>query len=168
MGRHKKYFTEEERKAANNETKKYWKKIHPEKYRAMTLLSNYKASDKKCNRGECSLTVDWIMKHIFTKPCVHCGRTGWDIIGCNRLDNSQPHTPDNVEPCCGRCNNRLGTEELRKEVFQIDPKTNEIIRIWDSAQTAEKYGFNSSHIRSCCRGERKTHGGFIWSSKPLN
>ena len=72
--------------------------------RASYLLSNYNQADKKQNRGQGDLTAKWIVENIFTKPCAHCGKTGWDIIGCNRLDNSKPHTMDNVEPCCLECN----------------------------------------------------------------
>lgn len=31
-------------------------------------------------------------------------------MDCNRIDNSKPHTKDNVEPCCKSCNSRLGRE----------------------------------------------------------
>ena len=75
--------------------------------RASYLNSMYKQSDKKANRGECTLTAKWIVDNIFSKPCKHCGKTGWKIIGCNRLDNDKPHTPDNVEPCCFECNCKI-------------------------------------------------------------
>lgn len=145
MGK-KKYFTEEERKAASKENQKKWRAAHPDymseyrqankekiaeqtaeyyqnnrdriaefmseyqstpKGRAVNLVGTYKQEDNKYNRGECTLTADWIIEHIFTQPCAHCGKTGWKIIGCNRLNNSLPHTPDNVEPCCAECNKKL-------------------------------------------------------------
>lgn len=77
------------------------------KGRAVYLLNRYKSSDKEHNRGESDLTSQWIVDNIFTKSCVHCGETDWTKIGCNRLDNSKPHTIDNVEPCCGKCNRKL-------------------------------------------------------------
>ena len=161
MGRPKKYFTEEERKAAKRESNKRWDEKNPEKIkeykrrwkeknpdygkqwyqdnkekcheqkrqyrqdnkeeiaewnkqyyqtpigRAYSLLNSYRQSDKAYGRGECTLTAQWIIDNIFTKPCAHCGKTGWDVIGCNRLDNSLPHTMDNVEPCCLECNVKL-------------------------------------------------------------
>lgn len=85
-------------------TKKYRKTAMG---RANMLLQRYKQSDKKCGRGECTLTAKWIVENIFTKPCAHCGETDWYEIGCNRLDNTKPHTMDNVEPCCGKCNVQL-------------------------------------------------------------
>lgn len=75
--------------------------------RAINLLSGYRRSDKKYNRGECTITGEWIVDNIFSKPCVHCGETDWHKLGCNRIDNNLPHTPDNVEPCCFPCNIKL-------------------------------------------------------------
>lgn len=75
--------------------------------RARILLGGYKQSDKLANRGNGDLTAEWIVENIFTKPCAHCGISGWEVIGCNRLDNDKPHTKDNVEPCCALCNSKL-------------------------------------------------------------
>lgn len=79
--------------------------------RANSLLSAYNEADKKRNRGKGDLTAKWIVENIFTKKCNHCGESDWRLIGCNRLDNSKPHTKDNVEPCCGKCNIRLNVME---------------------------------------------------------
>lgn len=77
--------------------------------RAHSLLSSYKHNDKIHKRGECTLTAQWIIEEIFSKPCVYCGETGWKIIGCDRIDNSLPHTPENCVPCCGKCNSKKGS-----------------------------------------------------------
>lgn len=76
--------------------------------RAGMLLQRYKARDREKGRGECDFDAKWIVENILSKPCAHCGETDWHKIGCNRLDNSKPHTKDNVEPCCGKCNIQLG------------------------------------------------------------
>ena len=114
MANTKKYFTEEEVIIARRNDRRKWRETHPIESRAVYLLSNYKRNDKRHNRGEGDLTSQWIIENIFTKPCVHCGKEGWQIIGCNRLDNSKPHTMDNVEPCCMDCNNELNYKERRK------------------------------------------------------
>lgn len=75
--------------------------------RANSLLCGYKRADNLFRGGGCTLTAKWIVENIFSKPCAHCGETDWTKIGCNRLDNSKPHTPDNVEPCCYNCNIKL-------------------------------------------------------------
>lgn len=75
--------------------------------RAINLLNRYNQSDKEYNRGKGDITAEWIVENIFSKPCAHCGKEGWEIIGCNRINNDLPHTKDNVEPCCLNCNCRL-------------------------------------------------------------
>lgn len=79
--------------------------------RASMLLCAYNYADKKRGRGNGDLTAEWIVENIFSKPCAHCGISGWKVIGCNRLDNNKPHTKDNVEPCCGKCNVSLNKME---------------------------------------------------------
>ncbi len=111
----------QEHKEENAEYMKLYYQENKEKYternkqclltpmgRAYNLLQAYKRLDKKYNRGECTIpNAQWIVDNIFTKKCAHCGKTDWRELGCNRLDNSLPHTPDNVEPCCGECNVKL-------------------------------------------------------------
>lgn len=74
--------------------------------RAYSLLGAYNQSDKQHNRGNGDLTAKWIVENIFTKSC-KCGESDWRKLGCNRLDNNKPHTKDNVEPCCMKCNKKL-------------------------------------------------------------
>lgn len=82
--------------------------------RATHLLSDYKRKDKKYNRGDCTLTSQWIVDNIFSKPCHYCGESDWHKIGCDRIDNSKAHTEDNVVPCCSECNTKRGTMEYNK------------------------------------------------------
>lgn len=137
----KKYFTDEERKKAQKEALKQWRSENPnywKKYyeahraklydylknynntqrgRAVYLCNRYKAIDKQLNRGKCTLTSKWIVDNIFTKSCHYCGETDWHKLGCDRINNDLPHTPDNVVPCCGECNkkrNITNFEEFKK------------------------------------------------------
>ena len=146
----RKYFTEEERKAASKESQKKWREEHPNymsewrknhpenvksnwnrwankidwndymaKFmakkrltligRAEYLETNYKRLDKESNRGESTITAEWIVENIFTQPCHYCGETDWKKLGCDRINNTLPHTPENVVPCCGKCNVKKGT-----------------------------------------------------------
>lgn len=75
--------------------------------RASYLVQAYAREDKKYNRGKGDIDAKWIVENIFSKHCAYCGTTDWTKLGCNRLDNSKPHTIDNVEPCCGKCNLKL-------------------------------------------------------------
>lgn len=164
------------RKTQKEYNEKY---LNTQKGRAKNLLGAYRANDKKYNRGECTLTAQWIIDNIFTKHCPHCGETDWHKLGCNRLDNSKPHTIDNVEPCCIKCNNDLARIEFKKiqgkRVDQIDSITGEVLHQYDSAGETKAYGFNPSSVATCCRGGRinkgkwessKTYKGYLWK-RPL-
>ena len=92
------------------------------KYRAYSMIKSYKATDKKHNRGECTLTPVWVVENIFSQPCHYCNETDWLKIGCDRIDNSLPHTPDNVVPCCFHCNCKKGVtpyDEYMKKIGKI-------------------------------------------------
>ena len=159
MGRNR-IYTEEENLARKHQRNKEWYKTIIG--RASGLVNSYNQNDKKYGRGKGDITAKWIVENIFTKPCVHCGETDWHKLGCNRLDNSKPHTKDNVEPCCRKCNLDIQHEELSKPIQQIDPRTREIVRIWKNANECAKNGFTQQNINACCNGKRIIHKGYIW------
>lgn len=137
--------------------------------RASTLLSAYNAKDRKYNRGKGDLTAKWIVDNIFSQPCVHCGKTGWNIIGCNRLDNSKPHTMDNVEPCCKECNDKLHSDDISIKVYQytLDGK---LVGVYNSTKEAAiKNDCSQGNIWGCCNNiyGRNTIKGYKWSKIPL-
>ena len=82
--------------------------------RAVSLVSSYQQADKNANRGECTLTAQWVVDNIFTKPCHYCGKEGWNVVGCDRIDNDLPHTEDNVVPCCYECNTKRNIMNYEK------------------------------------------------------
>ena len=170
----KKYFTEDEKiEARRKANRKYINKINSTPIgRAIYLLNSYNKNDEKYNRGEGDLTPEWILENIFTKPCVHCGKEGWQIIGCNRIDNDKPHTMDNVEPCCARCNNLLAGEDKKekfsKNVYQYT-LNGELVKTWASTAECGRNGYNQGSVAECCRGNGriKTYKGYKWSYNPL-
>ncbi len=154
----------------HNDYQQKWRKTQIGK--AFHILSNYNAADKKYGRGEGDLTAQWIVDNIFSKPCAHCGETDWSKIGCNRLDNSKPHTKDNVEPCCRRCNCKLNGSERppkpSKKVYQYNPKTFQLLNVYNSLhEAANKTNADLMGICRCCNGIQKTSGGFVWSYTQL-
>lgn len=157
-------MTEEERKERNTNSKLKYR--NSPRGRAQYLLCNYNRSDRKFNRGKGDLTINWLVDNIIFKPCAHCGKEGWDIIGCNRLDNSKPHTKDNVEPCCKECNLDSEGKEKSKYVYQytLDGK---LIKIWNSLRECQRNGYFTSNIAACCNGKIKHYKGYIWSFYPL-
>lgn len=87
--------------------------------RALRLVGHYKREDNKFERGECTLSEQWIIDNIFHKACEYCGESDWHKLGCDRKDNSLPHTPDNCVPCCFDCNRKKGVmnyEEYKKRL----------------------------------------------------
>ena len=88
--------------------------------RARNLANNYKWNDKEANRGECTLTAKWIVDNIFTSKCHWCGETDWHKLGCDRIYNDKPHTPDNVNPCCEECNKKRGTKTYEEFLLEVD------------------------------------------------
>ena len=157
------------------ETLRKWREKNKERYlendrryartpmgRADMLIGNYRKKDRKLGRGVGDLTPKWIVENIFNKPCAHCGKTGWQIIGCNRLDNSKPHSKDNVEPCCKECNDKLGNPP--KSIDQIDPVTGEVVRTWNSSRECKDAGFAS--VDRYCKGVAKRtdiYKGYKWN-----
>lgn len=54
-----------------------------------------------------------------------------------------------------------GLCKLSKRVAQYDLAGN-LVRIWDSLADTSRAGFSAGNVGSVCRGERRTHKGFIW------
>lgn len=87
--------------------------------RAANLASSYKQMDEKNNVGETTITKEWIMDNIFTKSCIYCGESDWTKLGCDRKDNSLPHTPNNCVPCCWDCNRKKGSMSYNEYIKRL-------------------------------------------------
>lgn len=86
--------------------------------------------------------------------------------------NKQNNSLENLEWCDndfnmnhakinGLLDNR--TQKLKKKINQFSLQ-GEFIKQWESAEDVfRSLKINSSHIRECCRKERKTAGGYKWS-----
>lgn len=109
------YYLKNREKLLKNKSEYYKTYSKTQMGRAQKQFQQYKFMDKR-NGFEESIDFDarWIVENIYTKPCVHCGESDWHKIGCNRLDNSKPHTKDNVESCCFHCNCVLNGKEAKK------------------------------------------------------
>ncbi len=83
-----------------------------ERQKASKMISTYKCLDRKRGFKECDIDVDWMIDNIMHKPCVYCGDT--HKVGCDRINNNQGHTKDNVVPCCYDCNT------VRNNIFTFD------------------------------------------------
>lgn len=72
------------------------------KGRAVSLVGAYRKQDHRRGR-ECDIDVDYMLSHIFGRPCTYCGDAE-EKLGADRIDNSKGHTKNNVVPCCVTCN----------------------------------------------------------------
>lgn len=55
------------------------------------------------------------------------------------------------------------TDTKGRKIKQIDPKTKQVIRVWDSLRQIEReLHIAHGNIYCCCVGKRKTRGGFVW------
>lgn len=92
--------------------------------RSRNLIHKYTQSDIEENRGDCTLTPEWVIDNIFTSSCVYCGDSEWEHLGCDRIDNSKPHTPENCICACGICNIDRQLQEMSVEEFKEYRKNN--------------------------------------------
>lgn len=157
--------------------------------RAKQMVHHFRYEDKKHNRGECTITEDWILENIFTSKCYYCGETDWRKLGCDRKDNTKSHTPDNVVCACETCNKKRGTipfavfnkrlkdgEQLLKKnvpdcskpVIAKDEDGNIVCEFPSTAEAERSWGYNHRRISECCNGKRQTHRGLYWQYKSIN
>ena len=50
----------------------------------------------------------------------------------------------------------------RRKPVQMFSLNGEYIDEFGSAWETGRYGFDASHVKACCKGKRKTAGGYIW------
>lgn len=64
---------------------------------------------------------------------------------------------ENLEWCSRIYNINFGSRNKRiakaksKRVAQINPQTNEVVKIWNSTRECQRHGFDSGAISKCCR-----------------
>lgn len=79
----------------------------------------------------------------------------------NKLNNRA----DNLEWCTHRYNNAYGRNATQRNqrIIQYDLNGN-ALRIWENMKEAcEELGIYYQGISACCRGKKKTCGGYAWT-----
>lgn len=83
-------------------------------------------------------------------------------------ENRQNNSYNNLEWCTCEYNNNYGDRNKKiqkarsKRIKQLN-KEGKLIKIWNNSLEASKsLKINGGNIRSCCRNELKTAGGYIW------
>ena len=104
------------RQEHKEEKKKYCKHYRSTYFgRAKSLKSRYIQNDKeKGFPTDKNIDEDWIIENIFNSQCIYCGENNWRKLGCDRIDNTKGHTPDNCVCSCWDCNND------RKDKFTVE------------------------------------------------
>lgn len=83
-------------------------------YRAQYQVRSYRRDDVNNGFGDViDFDAQWVIDNIYSKQCIYCGETDWKKLGCDRIDNTKPHTKDNVVCSCWECNN-----ERQKQTFE--------------------------------------------------
>lgn len=119
------------------------------KYIAMSRARDYKRLDMEHGRGESTLTSEWILNNILNSKCHYCGETDYHKLGCDRIDNSKPHTEDNVVCCCRRCNTQRGRMKYQDYIEMLEKRKQSLKlaqkKIWafESAERRKKRLINN-------------------------
>ena len=123
-----KYYSENREKELNRkrrycEDKEKWRDVYERYYgtkkgKVAKIINSYRAADKDKGRGDCTLEPDWVMENILNSSCIYCGETDWRKLGCDRIDNTKSHTPDNIVCSCWDCNNKRRKEGFEKFLYK--------------------------------------------------
>lgn len=64
-------------------------------------------------------TIEYYIDAV-KQPCIYCKKhKPFNEMGLDRIDNSKPHTIDNVVPCCTECNVKRGTKDYEEFMLVI-------------------------------------------------
>lgn len=67
-------------------------------------------------------------------------------------------------PFYGKHHSDETLKKISKRVLQLTPD-GELVKEWLSTKECGRNGFSQGHVAACCRGERKSHKGFLWQYK---
>ena len=126
------------------------------------LNKNGKSERKAVHR----LVAEHFIPNPDNKPCVNHKD---EVKTNNHVDNLEWLTykeNSNYGTCIERrvkhTDWNTHNDSKKKKVYQYDKELN-LVKIWSSTCECKKEGFIQDKVSACCRGDRKTHKGFIWS-----
>ena len=120
------------------------------------------------------LVAETFLPNPENKPCINHKIEGDEGKTINMVffneDGSINKEKSTIEWVTAKENNNYGTRIERvakarsKKVLQFT-LDGEFVREWPSVMETGRNGYNSAHVADCCRGERKSHKGFLWRYK---
>lgn len=129
--------------------------IDKDGYHMVTLINS--VSKKK----------QWVGVHRLVAQAFIPNPNNYPIVN-HKDENKDINTKDNLEWCDASYSTNYGTRNTRvgrknsKRVYQYDD--GELVGWYDSTKLAGKFlGISPTKIADCCRGEKKSAGGYRWT-----
>ena len=117
------------------------------------------------------LIAETFLPNPENKPCINHKIEGDEGKKINMVifneDGSVDEERTTIEWATPKENSNYGTHNeriakaLSKRVIQLS-LSGDLIREWPSTKECGRNGFNQGAVAACCRGEQKTHKGFLW------
>ena len=95
------------------------------------------------------------------------GKKGWKISDALRARLVKSHVeffknPQNRKDQSKRISFYYEQHPERRKPVSQYTRNGVFVREFGSAWETGRYGFDASHVKACCKGKRKTTGGYIW------
>ena len=133
-------------------------RINNKGYKTVVLRKNGVGKTYSLHR----LLAEAFIPNPDNKPCVDHINT---IITDNRIENlrwathqensNNPTTLENMR------DSQINNPYKSLKVYQYN-KDGSLFRVWKSVGECARNGYNKGHVAACCRGEAKSHKGYIW------
>lgn len=141
-------------------------------YYYIALYKNKKQYNKKAHR----LVAEAFLSNPLDLPYVnHKDENKQNNRVWINDDGSVDYEKSNLEWCDAKYNSNYGTRTERQSAKMknypsmskavVAVKNGVVVMVFPSTQEAERNGFNHQHVSECCRGLRRTCGGYQWFFK---
>ena len=145
------------------------------------IYRDQRSSSKKRKHPMPNYSNKELREWLFSQKRFHELYDTWEASGyindlrpsCDRIDDYQPYTLDNLRIVTWRDNMYRHYEDVKnglnnkrsKAVLQFTLDGEFVAEYYSQAEAGRRVKINPKHISSVCIGKRKTTGGFIWKFK---